>query len=167
MKIKCTFYSGKDSCGNELEACNVEDELERVCDCSTFGEEYSCVPSNQCLDPVLPDFVLPELSTFGVRQGNLGFSEFVDPTICNPFVVKSAVFEHPSWCEKPKQAKCPNTGETCCKTKIVVEPAAQPPQREEENLDPTTSPEPAAQPPPIKSKCGDHGEDFQCVALQV
>ena len=75
--------------GNE-----VEEVLERSCECSTF-EEYSCVQSNLCLDVDDP----PE------------------EVAKNSIIIKNIFGLHPPWCDEPKKATCP-TGETCCKTKI-------------------------------------------------
>ena len=55
----------------------------------------------------------------------------------------SEVFQLP-WCKVAKQAKCPNSGETCCKNKITKVEIV-----------------------PENTKCGDNRKNFQCTAVQV
>ena len=151
--IKSTI-SGKDpGTGEDLkDTSQCANNLDDACKCSSFGEEYACVKSNQCLDVNEPPKPLrtaklfrPECSQF------VPFSAIDDCEEDSNDSLEVASFAnsgftpyHPFWCELPKEAKCPNIGETCCKTKIT----------ELEVVEPNT-------------KCGENGKNFQCTPVQV
>ena len=150
--IKSTISGQDPATGEDLkDTSQCANNLDNACKCSSFGEGYACVKSNQCLDvneppkPTKP--FRPECSTFVPFIG--GFIDDCEEDSNDSLEVAS--FEnsgftpyHPFWCQLPKEAKCPNSDETCCKTK----------KPEVEVVEPNT-------------KCGENGKNFQCTPVQV
>ena len=157
--IKSTISGQDPATGEDLkDTSQCANNLDNACKCSSFGEGYACVKSNQCLDvnePPKPTKVArPECSQFlpfsvnvtddCVEDSNdsLEVASFENSGF-TPYLPFNSTY-HPIWCELPKEAKCPNIGETCCKTKIT----------EVEVVEPNT-------------KCGENGKNFQCTPVQV
>ena len=114
------LISGKTPTGEDLEdTSQCANTLEQKCECSEF-EGHTCVKSNQCLDTPVASFASTQFTVF------------------------SGGITRPSWCEKSKQATCPNAGETCCKTKITKVEIVEP-----------------------NTKCGENRENFECTPVQV
>ena len=157
--IKSTISGQDPATGEDLkDTSQCANNLDNACKCSSFGEGYACVKSNQCLDvnePPKPTKVArPECSQFlpfsvnvtddCVEDSNdsLEVASFENSGF-TPYLPFNSTY-HPIWCELPKEAKCPNSDETCCKTK----------KPEVEVVEPNT-------------KCGENGKNFQCTPVQV
>merc|ERR1712223_2214784 len=100
---------------------------EEKCECSEF-EGHTCVKSDQCLDT-------PKQT----KTASKAESQFVVFSI----IENNSSISRPPWCEKSKQATCPNAGETCCKTKITKVEIVEP-----------------------NTKCGQNRKNFECTPVQ-
>ena len=121
------LISGKTPTGEDLaDTSQCDETLEEIiaeekCECSEF-EGHTCVKSDQCLD-----------TPKQIKTASKAESQFVVFSIGRP-----------PWCEKSKQATCPNAGETCCKTKITKVEIVPP-----------------------NTKCGQNRKNFECIPVQV